>query len=200
MDFSFRHYKTGPLITCILLLSIILDYVFQVVMQFSDDIFRGPSNATLIGILFYVYNKWLWKMPILNLLVTVPDISGRYSGIVEFTGQQIPNKECKIEIFQTASTIKIRLYTLGSKSSSTNSTSLSGEFLDRDGHLSVNFIYYNFGSDDKKLDAHEGVNILNIHGTKKKWRLEGKYFTNRQPQTRGHIEATFESVKTKGKF
>jgi hypothetical protein len=133
-------------------------------------------------------------------LITVPDISGRYTGNLRYARESQQTKECKIEIFQTASTVKIRLYTIGDMASNTNSTSLSAEFLNHDGHLSVNFIYYNFGSDNKILDSHEGATILNIFGEDKNTKLEGKYFTNREPQTRGHIEAIFESPKTQGKF
>jgi len=75
--------------------------------------------------------------------------------------------------------------------------------LEEDGFFDVYLFYQNSGTKQNNgLDCHEGANKLRFIPAKKgkRSKLIGHYFTNRQIQTRGEIEATFVSKKIEGKF
>ena len=132
-------------------------------------------------------------------------MSGRYVGKISFTFDDKPNeKDCVIEITQNASRIKICSYFNNANQEKTSSVSLVEDIKKGDdGFFTIYLFYLNKGSKgDGKLDSHEGANELKFicSDASKVKRLEGHYFTDRQVQTRGKIEAIFESKTLKGKF
>lgn len=158
-----------------------------------------------MGGLLVIYDQYLWKLPVLSHLVTVPNIHGRYKGHLTSSYDGVDNTvECRIEINQTASQLHVTGYFKGITGDITSSNSIvqsikTGE----DGFYHLYFVYDNSGSNvSGKLPAHKGLNYLKVirkEGTKK-YKLSGNYFTDRDPQTKGEISVEFESKVLKGEF
>jgi hypothetical protein len=208
---NLRYYKITPLIVLILLLSAGIDYaISNLLIPLTENIFnlqnyRAPATTSLIGGVLFIYNGFLWRFPVFNLLLKVPDIAGRYKGKIkyEYNGK-MGKKKCVIEVTQTASKIKIHSYFNNDNDEKTSSKSLVEDIKkDEDGFFEIYFFYLNSGSKiDGVLDCHEGANTLRFIPAKndKSQKLVGHYFTNRQNQTRGEIEVYFESKDLIGEF
>jgi hypothetical protein len=207
---NFKYYKTGYLISLIILLASILDwsigtYILPLLSNNHLEFLRIPSNAAIIGGLLMLYDQFLWKWPLFNLLVIVPDMNGRYIGKINYTfNKDACSKECVVEIHQTASKIHVRSFFNSENGQRTDSRSfIEAIAKGHDGIYSIYLLYSNGGSKaDRKLDTHEGANVLNYlkQTTKSPSKLIGYYFTNRQKQTKGEIEVVFESKEIKGIF
>ncbi len=209
---SFKYYRTTPTIVTVLILAGIIDWVvIEVVVPIIEshqDVFghlRVSTTVSILGLLFAAYDQWLWKLPVFKLLVTVPNMSGRYKGSVryEFEGNK-EEKECFMEVSQTASKIKVHTYFNNEDDVKTTSKSLVEEIkIDEDGFYDIYLFYLNSGSKKGEgLDCHEGANSLRYspETDNQKASLAGHYFTNRVKQTRGEIEVEFVSSDLKGKF
>jgi len=210
MEFSLKYYKTGITITAIILLAGLFDLFFQkclspLLAEFLSNyngILRAPSNATLIGLVLWFHNQCGWKYPVLNKLVTIPNMNGRYEGKInyEFDGKK-EEKDCAIEIVQNATNIKINSYFSNAQGELTTSESLVEDIKKKDGFYFVYFFYLNSGSKiDGSLDCHEGANVLKFLRSDEGIKLVGHYFTNRKIQTRGVIEVVFKTKYRKGEF
>jgi len=207
---SFKYYRTIPLVIVILVLAGGLDAVIEgwlvhILEDKGIGFMRAPSNAAIIGGILLLYDKVLWKYPVLNWLVKVPNMAGRYKGFIHYEwNNKAETKECFIEVVQTASSIKLRSYFSNEHNEKTTSQSLVEDIRQElDGHFAVHLFYNNEGSKkDGVLDCHEGANKLRYLPGKKgeAAKLTGHYFTNRQTQTRGEMEANFVSTKLKGEF
>ena len=137
--------------------------------------------------------------------MAVPNMSGRYKGKVKYNLNNISGeKECYIEITQTASKIKVHSYFSDGLNENTSSKSLVEDIKhDEDGFFDIYLFYLNTGSKQNGgLDCHEGANKLRFLPGKegKSNELIGHYFTGRQTQTRGEIEGTLVSNDLQGKF
>lgn len=165
---------------------------------------RAPGNVSLIGMFLLLYDKVLWKWPVFNLIITVPDMRGRYTGTINYTfGGVKGEKECAIEITQTASKIKLHAYFNNAEAEKTKSKSLIESVEEEDGFYNLYLYYFNSGSKENNLlDCHEGANMLKFipaNGDIAQ-KLVGHYFTDRKIQTRGAMEVQFETKKLKGTF
>lgn len=207
---NLKYYKTVPLITIILLMAWAIDFLLQqflipLLIEHGVEFLRAPGNAAIIASALLIYNQYLWKLPVFKLLVKIPDMSGRYTGKIKYEYDGVLcEKDCAVEVSQTASKIKIRSYFNNAGNEKTNSNSVIEEIhKTEDGFFNIYFFYQNAGSKiNGDLDSHEGTNIIRFFpGTKKKKRkLAGHYFTNRQKQTRGEIEVYFSTNNLKGEF
>ena len=141
-----------------------------------------------------IYDKWLWKYPVLNLINTIPDLNGTYGGEIEYNFNEIEGtKSCKLEIKQTCSIIKVK--SIFNKDGKNDTQSVSTEAFiktDEAGDQHLYFYYHNRGSDKNgdTLDQHDGMNALEIPKNKNAIKLKGYYFTNRNPQTKGSMIVT----------
>lgn len=209
---TFKYYKTIPLIASILILSGLVElcvgnWINPFLAKYlpMGNHFRVPTTVSILGVLFYIYNQYLWKIPVFKLLMSVPNMSGRYEGKVKYEWDGLNNeKNCFIEVVQTASKIKVQTYFSDGVNENTSSKSLVEDIKhEEDGFFDIYLFYLNSGTKKNgELDCHEGANKLRfIPGRKTiKNQLIGHYFTNRQIQTRGEVEAIFISKKIKGMF
>lgn len=207
---NLKYYRVAPLISVILLLAVGLDmlledWIVPFLQSHGVGFMRAPGNATIIGSILILYDKVLWKYPILNLMVKTPYMAGRYEGFISYEwNNKSERKNCVVEVVQTASKIKMFFYFNNGQDQKTISHSLVEEIRQEDdGNFGVYMFYINGGSKkDGVLDCHEGANQLRYlpGGKKQKAKLIGHYFTNRNIQTRGEMEVDFFSKKIKGKF
>lgn len=207
---NFKYYNTKYLIVVILLLSFVFDKIINdcllpLLVSYNFGFIRVPGNVSLITLFLILYDNYLWKFPIFKLLVTIPNISGRYKGFIKYNFDgKLSKIKCIIEIIQTASNIKLHTYIKNSSNEKSQSISIIESIIkDTDNFYKVYFFYFNGGNKmDSTLDAHEGANVLKYYPKIKndKSKLIGHYFTNRNIQTKGEIEVIFKSKKIKGKY
>lgn len=205
-NFSFRYYNASLLVPFILVLSAILDSVVLLAieqLQFNQ-IIRMPSNAAIIGLIIFLVDKYLWKVLPFSFLVKVPNLNGRYKGSISFSrNNQQQEKECVLEIYQTASIIKVTSYFRKEDSSQeTRSISVVENIIfNEDNTKDLMFYYQNKGTEGRnEFDPHDGINVLKCIKKEKGFVLKGYYFTNREPQTQGNIEVKFISMKVLNHF
>ena len=206
---SFRYYNTTALIFIILFLALGIDKLIQnLILPYMQvhhvALLRAPGNVSLIGMFLFLYDKVLWKWPVFNLIINLPDMRGRYTGKISYSFSGVQGeKECAVEITQTSSRIKIHAYFNNQDKEKTKSKSLVESVEEEDGFYNLYLYYFNSGSkENNTLDCHEGANMLKFipadGDTPQK--LIGHYFTDRKIQTRGAMEVKFETKKLKGTF
>lgn len=188
-SFNFANYRTRFLICTIGILWLLFCWILSFFWQYG--VFHGIAPTFLVAIFFCVYDKWLWKIPMLNFLVSIPDLNGEYKGAVEYYwGDKNQNKNCNLHIQQTASFVKVKCFFQKEGENETLSESKKAFFdTDEVGNCSLYFYYQNRGSrkNGDTLDQHDGMTIFEVTKTGKDIKLEGHYFTNRNPQTKGCI-------------
>ena len=221
MEFTLRYYKTQPLVIIIIVLASAIDLIIANLMiplleclnnenSLGENFYviRAPTNTALIVSILALYDNYLWKYGIFKLLVNVPNLNGRYKGVLNssFTDKPIYTYA---EIKQTASKIKIQFYFKDGNNQETSSKSLIENIeLADDGFYRLYLFYLNTGTTGNgNLDCHEGANVLkyipenNKGSNKKPAELIGHYFTNRKPcQTRGNLKYEFEDKQRKGYY
>lgn len=202
MGTIFGHYKTGPLLTVLALMTYISVLAVSSLQQRIPEsvpyllvqvLMISPTAITCA--LCGLYERKLWRLPIFSWLNTMPDIAGTYCGEIRFrfSGQSEQVKKCKLQIKQTCSRIKVECVFNREGEANTKSRSRVASILtDELGDHQLYFYYHNRGScmSHDTLNAHDGMNVLDIVNENGSIRLEGYYFTNRDPQTKGCMTVT----------
>lgn len=192
MQIKFTYYKPQALIPVIGLLWAAASWALSKFWGYG--FLQGIGPTALVMIFLTVYDKWLWKYPVFNLLNTLPDLNGKYEGEIAYHWDgQNGTKACTLKIKQNCSTIKVK--SVFSKDDENDTSSVSTEAFvktDDSGDQHLFFYYHNPGSckDGDTLDPHDGMNVLEILKDKNVTKLKGYYFTNRNPQTKGCMEVT----------
>jgi len=137
----------------------------------------------IVGIILFLFDKLLWKFPIIHsLFVPFPDVSGTWRGQIistwknEKTGEPIEPIDAFLVIYQTYSSLNIRMITKESKSDL-----LSGNIIQNQaGPDKIAGIYNNIPNIlvRDKSPIHYGGLLLEIHNGEKTV-LEGEYWTDR---------------------
>lgn len=205
----FRYYKPSAIIGFIILsgsiIGGILTFTIKTIDTYSDlSYYQYPSASVFVGLLVFVIDRYLWNKKPFKFLFFVPDISGRYEGQIEYIhpiSKKEEIKRCVLEIFQTGSLVKFNCYfkkkdgTEKTKSESLVETVIKNE----DDTYSLVFTYRNHGLNNH-FQEHSGTNILKFIENKEGKFLNGIYYTNREPQTKGEMSVAFISDKLKNDF
>lgn len=184
----------------------------------SSDLMDIISRTVSLScILFFLWNKLLWKCPLFRKLSNFPDISGRWFGHYKRTseGNDGKNHDYVIEIYQTYN--DIRCYTYQDTTSGTASNGIHTRKLNssnayladlfHEGNNEQYRLVFHWGgartSDEQdpnlKGEYHGVTNLAYIRTDDyHQPRLEGKYFTNNK--TSGDVEVTFVRKKCKRGF
>lgn len=209
---TFRNYKTGSLISSIIVLSVLLDYVFGLLklenlfdplpkVLKSTDILTVPFAITLI---FIFIDKVAWKWKIFNWLIDVPNISGRFVGTyVSSLDNNKKSYSCAFEIKQSGSKIIIRLYyempdvyeEESQQGKRNEAFSVLEDIREENGRVEIKFLYSNYDVAQSRVEPLGGVNMRYNKENKTK-KLTG-YFFNKRPHV-GLFELIFESKKCIG--
>ena len=157
--------------------------------------FYGFGSTAIVMLLVTWYDKKLWKVRFLNLLNSIPDLNGKYEGWIEYNFEGVDGQTaCSVDIQQTLSCLKFTSF-FDKKKAENNTDSDSTEAIiktDEHGDHQLIIHYHNPGSkmQGDTLNAHDGVNILKVKNEGDEVILEGYYFTNRNPQTKGKMKLT----------
>lgn len=151
----------------------------------------SPTPLFLFGVIYVVYDRWLWRLPLLSRL---PCLAGNWIGTVSSSHDPAVQNSAMLRIRQTWSAILIELETQHSRSVSCMAS------LTVDG-ASEPTLSYEYRNEPKSLavetmQAHRGTASLRIKRSERQ--LEGDYYTGRGRATVGemHFEASWAKVST----
>ena len=137
------------------------------------------SPFFIFGILFFLFDKYLWKWNPIKKFIKIPNLNGTWIGKGE-SNYERTKFNVKLIIEQTFCNINI-----SGEFGKSNSNSLIAN-IDYSDELK-NKITYSYRNDPKsirsKIDSHVGTVILNLNQNK----MKGSYFTARKKQTKGDI-------------
>lgn len=177
--------------------------------EFYINAFKIGIPTTLILLILDFYNKRLWKYPVFNKLINMPNIQGSYYGqlVSSFKdSDRIPIiKDCVIEIKQTGSDFSIFGYYAcddeESESSFSRSISYSVVSTNND-NLEITYLYENIPKKERdkysKLNYHKGTSLLMWDKTNPNIIFIEYY--NKDRNSKGKIELLKNSTQLKGKF
>ena len=142
------------------------------------------SIPSTFGLLFLIFNKWLWKWWSWFGLINFPNLNGKWEGHLKTSYDNFKSEiKATLEIKQTASTIKVKGIFNQSKSISICETFAFSEI---DQSIALYFFYKNDpNQNEKQLKQHEGAMKLIYEKDKK---LSGYYWTGKDRQTYGVME------------
>ena len=149
-----------------------------------------PSTLGVAGILYAIYHKYLWPMRVFRFfgITEVPDIRGRWEGTLHSSfSERRDELPAVIEIHQSASDIKINLYTSQSRSSSV----VANFSKDIDRAMCLHYTYLNEinGLAAETMHTHYGSVHLRYYPDVRK--LVGEYYTSRQRGNYGEMNFKF---------
>ena len=149
--------------------------------------FKSPVSSipTVFGLLFWLFNKWLWKWWSWFGLINFPNLNGKWEGILKSSYDNFKNKlSATLIIKQTATNIKIQGEFNQSESSSSSAHFDWNEF---DNRIVLYYFYQNKpNNNQEKLHQHDGAMKLVYNKDKKK--LLGNYLNGKDRNTYGEIE------------
>lgn len=156
---------------------------------FSDVLSLTLSTSTLFGIIYLLFNYFLWKVPFIRSYCRVPDLNGEW--VVEGLSHNTEKKtdypwDGTIVIKQTWDKMLISLRT--SKSSSQSLSIISGIKKCEGLGFKLSYHYENTPNpDEKELKKHEGFCSLTIY--EDGISADGCYFNNiKDRQTYGSMK------------
>jgi len=215
---NFNNYKPKILVRTILGLTALLFLIVQLISNNGSfnlnllfkEIFKSAVPVGIILAVFEFYNKTLWKYPLLNRMIQIPNIEGSYSGKlisthIDFKTKQLVSKDCVIEIKQTGTDFSVYGYFAYDDEDETSSVSESLSYsLLSEGKEKMELAYYYINKPRKKRDKYGDLNQHNGSGILcwNKYNPETinvEYF-NKDRNSKGHIQLTKISNDLKGKF
>jgi hypothetical protein len=154
----------------------------------SLGIIEAPTTVGILLGLFWLVDKWLWRIKWFAFLPVPTDINGRYEGHIVSSHSSDETYKVGLEVEQSLTDIKVCLYTKNSTSCSATATVGKNDY----GNWVVSYIYQNKTSTvnhDEDMKDHLGVGTVEILDKGKK--LKGVYFNNPRDRGRhGSIEVT----------
>lgn len=155
-----------------------------------------PTTLFIILGIITLYTEYLWKLPLFNLIHSVPNINGRYKGIIESSYNKDQKYHCYLEVSQTLTKINISLFTERSSSHSRTCSIV----INNHNNWEIIYSYLNRPTTvnvDADMKTHSGLCCLEIFNKN----LKGTYFNNpRDRASFGSMEFEFIGSKRFGKF
>jgi SMODS-associating 2TM, beta-strand rich effector domain len=204
---NFKYYHAKQLVIFIIVLSIFYSWLSAQINKLLPpgvlfkEIWEYINLFSTVSLLFLTLlfiDKIGWKWKLFKWLINLPNLNGRYEGILESnyqSGGANTKKDCAFEIKQTASEIKISSYygDVGTGNQTSEGTSLSEDIvLQKNGSFRISHIYT--GNPDflqSGLKIHNGCSFMTYYPHDKT--LKGNYFNDRP--NKGEIKATFKQSK-----
>lgn len=148
----------------------------------------APTPLFLYGIAYAVYDRWLWRVPLLS---RVPNLTGTWAGTVSSSHAPTVQNPATLRIRQRWSAIFIELETQHSRSAS----SMASLSLDGSPDPALSYEYWNEpkGLAVEPMQPHRGTACLRLRTSSRT--LEGDYYTGRGRATVGEMRFTLCSPK-----
>ena len=157
--------------------------------------FGGISSMAVFGIMWFVFNHWLWRRPFARRFLLVPDLNGEW----ECRGKTIKKDAERIDwpwngnitIKQSWTKIMIRL-----QASQSGSKSIAASlYHEGDGRYRMIYHYENEPKvSETELRRHSGLTVLLFDSQAES--AEGRYFTDGDRLTVGemHLQRKEETI------
>lgn len=157
-----------------------------------------PTTVVVMFALFVLTDRLLWKHSPLSNLFRIPNINGRYEGLLVSSYDESQSYKIVVEIQQTLTNVFVTLYTENS-----SSYSLAADVgVNEHKNWSVFYIYQNRTATvnhNQDMKDHNGTCVLDIF--KGGNTLKGNYYNNPRDRGRhGSIEIKRVSGSLKGCF
>ena len=164
---------------------------------FADIIQSTELVPNIIGVpivywvLSSVFNKWLWRFKLLNILLGVPNLNGIWQGSLHSSHDDM-DYDMELEIKQTWTKIQCKSNFESSQSFS-NVAALYSDGIEGD---VLYFGFHNQSNDVKNgIPQYDGYNILILDGEK----LSGRYFNNRAGLTKAKKGGNLGTIELRKK-
>lgn len=156
-------------------------------------------NPNILGIPFWygmlmgIYEKWVWKWPLLYKWHHIPDLNGTWSGTLtsSYNGKTIP---MEMKIKQTWSQISFQ--STFTKTNSESYSNVAAIYVEGNNGIEISFAFRNNSySVSDKIQSYDGYNILKLVDENT---IKAKYFNDRDnpnPNFKGGNKGVFEIVK-----
>jgi len=146
----------------------------------------APSVMGFYGVLYKVFDKWLWRTPVFRQigLVKVPCIEGVWEGYVSSSFDEHQNQYAVVvTIRQTWTEVSLVLQSQHSRSHSLVASIIGGQ----SGYPWLNYEYLNEPSPDARSTMHSHRGSARLMICEDRGVLEGQYYTGRDRQNYGVI-------------
>lgn len=162
----------------------------------SGNVPSGVPTVLIFTILYFLWNRYLWKSPVINKFTNPPNINGSWIGGLESSHAQTRlgeyasdrGEDTKVgpvmKIDQTWTHISVTIEFEDSISTSTTASFIQDL---TDPILRITYRNRPKGSTEDGLTMHEGVNDLRYHSQDDNDILEGKYFTDEHRNNNGQV-------------
>lgn len=168
----------------------------------SVGVFEAPTTVAILFLLFWLLNNCVWKFPLINKIIGIPNLNGRYEG--QLVSSHVEDKQQNgtypivIEIRQTLISVCIYVYTERSCSYSLIAN-ICKNYHD---NYELVYVYQNKTSaiqSDSDMRDHHGTAFLEV--SDEGLSLDGSYFNNPRERGRyGKVNVKRKGRKLKGKF
>lgn len=195
-------------IACITLVIIsLLKFVWPVKSTFNIAAFLKCLSwtITLTPVFWFLFDKYLWKLPVVKEFIKIPDLSGRWRGIYKRTspGNDGREHEYVLEITQKYSSVRCNTF----QDNGSNSYDLLCDLLNLpNDKIAVAFYWYGEPHTEtetdktlKRVDEMHGFSRFTFtRNPNGRSTLKGSYFTDRG--TYGEVQLEFEGKELSDRF
>ncbi|MBB5645984.1 hypothetical protein [Pedobacter cryoconitis] len=212
---NFKYYKTNALLVLVAILIIIANILIKVFGPYANNLTTGRFKEEIetisdylgvfgvlgiVGVFLWLIDNYLWKTWAFNWLVDLPNISGRYTGLLQSDYNGNFQMHIVLEICQTASGVKINGYFANHGTTIQTSTSYSYSELiakGQDGFFTLSYQFANAPNlTSTQIYQHGGTVSLKYFPDIKV--LTGEYYNIRK--NLGSIDVSFVDEKLLGRF
>lgn len=156
-------------------------------LEVSPNFFGIPLWYSVLS---WIYDKWIWKCPLLIKWHNIPNLNGKWKGSLtsSYNGETIP---MEMDIEQTWS--KISFQSTFPKTNSNSYSNVAAIYVEGNNGTEISFAFKNDSySVADKIQSYNGYNILKLINKNK---IKARYFNDRDnpnPDFKGGNKGTFE--------
>ena len=165
--------------------SILLTWLIKINLDFPWW-FEDPSIFGIYGVLYLIFNRYLWKKKILHSigLIHTPDINGEWTGFLKSSFDNfVQEYEAKIVVIQRWTSIDISFSTQTSNGRSVIAAIEMGNNEDAD--LTYTYLNDPVASAHPQINMHKGTSILCFSDNLSK--ADGEYYGGRGRMQYGEV-------------
>lgn len=208
---NFKNYKTSTLVSFIVILAIFCNAIYLKLDEFLIQFARIKEISNYLGFLsilglmtlvIKLIDSYFWKSEITNLIIEIPDLNGRYEGVmtssyIDPITKKAMEMKCVMEIIQNASNVHVFTY-IGKKDVLTSSSETICEVLKKkeNGFYTLYYNYRNNSNLNVEFNDHKGTAYLDFFPDIES--LQGNYFNERR--NNGSIDVKLVSKNLIGRF
>lgn len=171
----------------------LLDILFQTgnLLDVFCDIISAPA---IYAILYWWFDKKLWKTKYINKVLQIPDLTGEWTGKAK---SSFDNKEYTMNLIIKQTWSKISFIASFPDTNSKSESNCASFFIETNGDKKIGFGFVNRS---RKVNAqqYDGYNILELDNENV---IVGRYFNNRDNSTIGIVggnKGSFTLTRSEG--